>query len=565
MAKKGPEATLSWDVSGYYMYLPAFFIYRDLKKCHFQREILEKYIPTPNFQQAFIHEPSGNYVMKYSVGQAMVFSPFFALAHLWALGDPKYPPDGFSLPYQFMISIGMLFITAIGLLFLSKSLHYYFDELSVSLTILSLAIGTNYLNYSAIDGAMTHNSLFAIYAILIYLCIQFYRKPSIYLSAGIGICVGLAALIRPTEIISCLIPLLWGVNLLNVDSISKRLSFLKVNWINLITAIIICLSIGAIQLIYWKYVSGEWIVYSYQDQGFSWLSPHIMDCLFSYKSGWLIYSPLMSLALLGFIPLYYNRRHLFFGVFIFAFLFMYIAFSWDVWWYGGSLGQRAMVQCYPILAFSLCALFDVIIKRASNWIKLPFAVVAIVFIYANLWFTHQVHRGGLVHVGEMNKLYFWKVLFTYHKNPDHIKLFDGVEEVYEGALNNRKLIFQDTSFAQVLNHANQFSKTVSLPIKDLPTPFDWIRVSVDASIKYKEWNTWAMTQFIVELKNHSEVVHTSMMRIQRHLSEFQTKRIYLDIRNSNEPYTTVNVLFWNAEGKQEIILNNLTLETFNEN
>ena len=60
------EATLSWDVSGYYMYLPAAFIYKDLKKCAFKEDIMTTYTPTPNFQQAFIHEQSGNYVMKYS-------------------------------------------------------------------------------------------------------------------------------------------------------------------------------------------------------------------------------------------------------------------------------------------------------------------------------------------------------------------------------------------------------------------------------------------------------------------------------------------------------------------
>ncbi len=53
--KKGTEATLSWDASGYYMYLPAIFIYNDIKKCSFKDSILQKYQPTPDFQQAFLH------------------------------------------------------------------------------------------------------------------------------------------------------------------------------------------------------------------------------------------------------------------------------------------------------------------------------------------------------------------------------------------------------------------------------------------------------------------------------------------------------------------------------
>lgn len=41
------EATISWDVSGYYMYLPAALIYQDLKKLAFFPDIQRKYNPDP--------------------------------------------------------------------------------------------------------------------------------------------------------------------------------------------------------------------------------------------------------------------------------------------------------------------------------------------------------------------------------------------------------------------------------------------------------------------------------------------------------------------------------------
>ena len=81
--KTQAEATISYDVSGYYMYLPAVFIYHDLKNFSYKKTVLAKYKPTPNNNQAFQHE-SGNFVMKYSMGQAISFSPFFFVAHLWA-------------------------------------------------------------------------------------------------------------------------------------------------------------------------------------------------------------------------------------------------------------------------------------------------------------------------------------------------------------------------------------------------------------------------------------------------------------------------------------------------
>jgi Dolichyl-phosphate-mannose-protein mannosyltransferase len=193
------EATLSWDVSGYYMYLPAIFIYKDLKELNFRDDIIQKYKPSPEFGQAFRH-PSGNFVMKYSCGQALQYLPWFTIGHLLAkpLG---YPADGFSKPYQVAIGWGSLLVVLLGLWFLRKNLLYYFSEKATAITLLLLVFGSNYLNYSAFDGAMTHNWLFTLYCLLIYSSIRFYQKPSYSWAIFTGILIGWAALTRPTEII----------------------------------------------------------------------------------------------------------------------------------------------------------------------------------------------------------------------------------------------------------------------------------------------------------------------------------------------------------------------------
>ena len=207
------EATLSWDVSGYYMYLPAAFIYKDIKQCAFKDKILKQYQLSYNWQQACLHDESGNYVMKYSIGQAILFSPAFFVAHAIASHSDRYAADGFSMPYQVSISIWCLIFTLLGLIFLRKSLQYYFSEKTVAFCLITLVLGTNYLNYSSIDGAMTHNNLFSIYAILIYSSILFHRDPSLKKALFIGALVGMAALIRPTEIIACIIPVCWGIKI----------------------------------------------------------------------------------------------------------------------------------------------------------------------------------------------------------------------------------------------------------------------------------------------------------------------------------------------------------------
>jgi len=184
--KGATEATISWDVSGYYMYLPATFIYKDLKQLEFLDKIIEKYKPTPDPQQAFLHKPSGNQVMKYSLGQAVTFLPGFTIGHSWASISGKYPTDGFSFPYQFCIAIGSLLWAILGIILLRKILLPYFDEKTVGLTLVTLLLGSNYLNYVAIDSAMTHNTLLTLYCALIYLTMSFYKRATLAKAIGIG-------------------------------------------------------------------------------------------------------------------------------------------------------------------------------------------------------------------------------------------------------------------------------------------------------------------------------------------------------------------------------------------
>ncbi len=89
------ESTISWDVSGYYMYLPAIFIYHDLKEFGFLDSMIQKYGPTPDPQQIHVTQ-EGKKVLKYSGGQALMMAPFFFIAHGYALLSGQYPADGFS-------------------------------------------------------------------------------------------------------------------------------------------------------------------------------------------------------------------------------------------------------------------------------------------------------------------------------------------------------------------------------------------------------------------------------------------------------------------------------------
>ncbi|MEZ4911456.1 MAG: glycosyltransferase family 39 protein [Saprospiraceae bacterium] len=546
--KSGSEATLSWDSSGYYWYLPAVFIYHDLKQLTFSQDILQKYQPTPEFQQAYVH-PSGNYVLKYSSGQAIMMFPGFISGHL-AAKVLKYPQDGFSPPYQFGIFIWGWIMCLFGIYMLYKVLRIHFSAMSTAITLLVIVFGTNYLEYGGITNTMTHNYLFTYYACLIYVTDRFYNNPSILWSICIGAILGIMVLTRPTEILAVIIPLLYGLNF-SLNDVVQRIKFIGVNIAKYLLAIALFIGIGSIQLFYWKYVSGEWLVYSYEDQGFSWLHPHMFEGFFS-ATGWMVYSPLVILFIPGIFALWYQKRNLAPTFTLFIILFIYVTFAWDIWWYGGSVGQRALVQMYPVLAFPIAA-FVGIFKKVSVFAILGTLLMTL-GIHYNFWVIHQAHKGGMLFAGFMTRPYLMAILLR-DKMPDGALNLMDTRYNYQGILQNPKILLaQDSMRKECISGDIQYSQVQKVTLEQNG---GWLRISANFVIKEKEWDTWKMTQLIVRYKHGEDHLGDDVLRVQRHF-DGGSKNLYLDskIRVGAD---TAEIFLWNADGRKELCMENLEI------
>ncbi len=421
--RTGVNGTLSYDVGGYYLYLPATFIYKDLKYFSFQDTLKSDPINVTTFQGKF-HD-NGGFTIKYPAGMAIQYLPFFTVAHIWACNSKVHASNGYSFPYQTMIYFGSVLIAFIGLFYLRKVLLLHFSDSITSLTLASIFFGSNYMAYASINAAMSHNYLFTINAILLYKISNYYKTPILQQAVYMGFLIGLAALTRPTEIITALIAVFWGINILSDKELKKRVQWIRRYKNHYIAAITMAFAVGSIQFIYWYYVTGNPIVFSYSnDDGFDFLSPHIWKCLFSVKAGWLLYSPIMFFTLAGFYILYQKDKSLFCSIFLYFILFTYVTFSWNNWWYGGSLGQRAMVQSYPFLAFPM-AYFYGYIRYKSKAIICITTLLFLLFIYMNIWATHMSHNGKLfLTPPHLSTAYFKKVVGTWKQNNNDLKLLD---------------------------------------------------------------------------------------------------------------------------------------------
>ena len=566
--KSDTESVLSFDVAGYYWYLPSIFIYHDLKHQGFKDSVMNKYQPLDGFQQG-VQLPDGNWVMKYSSGMAVMYSPFFAAAHLLA-GALGYPRDGFSPPYQLSIQIGAMLITLLGLWYLRKVLLLFYRDAVVATVLFILVFCTNYLNTAAIDVGMSHGWLFTVYVFLLYNTYLFYETGKTKHAVVIGLLVGLATLTRPSDIISCLIPLLWGLESIRPQAIIDHITQLLKRWKPLLIAVACAAPVISIQLFYWKYASGHWFTYSYGDQHLFFLHPNFMKYTFSPRSGWLLFSPMMIFAFVGLLPFLRSGKNKV-AITTFFLLNYYIVCAWCIWWFGG----RAMVQSYPVLMFPMASMVELVFSRKA--LALMVAPITIVFFYMNIWITINYHYFNLYDATVMTKAYLWKVVGRYHV-PEYTTFLKDNTEMFEGTEVNKKLLWQNDFETDTTSFCKKTGKDSSrvlqldatsreMVVYKFPAPAGsgrWLSATADFYCPVREWDTWTMTQFVLRAKKDGKTVKENMLRLQRLLWDGDRKNIpiYMDTRNI--AYDTIELDFWNAYGNKLLIVDNAKIYSFDE-
>lgn len=520
--KNGDFGILAWDNFGYYLYLPATFIYDDpnLSSTDWVDNVRSKYHPSPAFYQA--HPlANGNRVIQYSMGMALIYSPAFFTAHLYATISDSYPADGFSEPYQLAVLLESIFLLLLELIFLRLLALQFFSDKVTAFILLFLCLGTNYFQIGITNTTTPHAILFTFYSSLLYFTYLWHKKPEIKYSVLLGILLGILALSRPNEILFILIPVLW--NVYSIKSLKEKALFFWDHYLQVIIVAFILVFFASLQVIYWKVTTGQWLFDSYTNEDLKIFRPYLMEYLFSYKKGWLLYTPIMIFVLLGFLAFFKKNKKLFLPFFLFAILNIWVLSSWDNWWYADSFSQRSIVQSYPVFVLPLGYLILAIFDMKKWWRILGFTLLFVLLSF-NLFQTYQ-YRKGIIHSQRMTEPYYWAVFGDLEYSPEKQHLLDLDRSVgylpeklpkkhyliYNNSfLNNEnktKFIFQDSIFPQegtmVLDKNNRFSEKVSFAFNELTDTNHFYAVT---RIRYKseyaaEENPFAIVMLMKDYYN----------------------------------------------------------------
>lgn len=159
------------------------------------------------------------------------------------------------------------------------------------------------------------------------------------------------------------------------------------------------------QMVFWKINAGHWLFYTYGDEGFFFTRPALLKGLFSWRKGWLLYTPMMALSLTGFVFLKKRIPQAFWPLLVFSLLNIWIITSWWSWWYGGSLGMRPMIDSYSLLALPLAAFVAWLLEKKRN-VKISGLTLILLLNYHSVFQTFQYYYGAIHWDSMSRKAYF---------------------------------------------------------------------------------------------------------------------------------------------------------------
>lgn len=375
------------DRAGYYVYLPSAFIYSFSAK-EFPVGIED------SIGKGFSIDTINNKVKtRYSYGVALLQMPFFFVADLMSASGGHSVRDGFSLYYQKAIDISATFYLTLGLylLFLALKRHFKFSNIIIILSLALIFFGTNLFYYGIMETGMSHVYSFFLFSVLIYMTSRFV-KPNlrIFPIFGIFIISSLIVLIRPTNLFALGVLVVYDTASIK-DIVYRIKGFM--DWRIILLAIISVLLVWLPQLVYWKYLSGSYFLYTYKEETFTHLfSPRILEVFFAAKNGLFPYSLLMPFIFLG--CMFYTRKRWTMGGYItIVFLIIcYLTASWHEWSFSCGMGMRNSVEFLSLLSFPFCFWLNrVVLMKNKPW---KFFLLGIVVSAAVINFKISYHYFG---------------------------------------------------------------------------------------------------------------------------------------------------------------------------
>jgi hypothetical protein len=444
-----PRNIITFDYYGSYLYLPALFIYNDIgiKNIEVYDSLNSIYRNTPLFYQ-LSPGPDGNRVIRFFSGMSYLFAPGFFAGHIIAQLT-NYPADGFSLPYQRALLINGLIIALLGLFFARKILLRFFNDITSTITLILIFIGSNLVFFYTYGNDAPHLYLFSLFSVFLWLTIRWHDQPSKGKAAMLGLVSGLIIASRPSEMILLIIPIAWGIY--NLRTLQEKIRLFTLHYRHLLIAAAGVVMLILPQIIYWKVVTGSFFFSPYDDPAstLKLTNPQFINTLFGFRKGWFIYAPMMILTLPGLYLMYRKYPGYALPIIFYVLLNTYLIASFTSLI---SFGWRAFIQSYAMLVLPMGFFVNFLITRRKYLLALLFTLLLILTLL-HLFKSWQLVV-GVIDGSRMTREYYFATFFKLWASPEDKKLL---------------LIERPHSAIETLENEDEYKHRV-LSVVDFETP-----------------------------------------------------------------------------------------------
>jgi hypothetical protein len=374
------------DEIEYFSYLPSLVIDRDLQ---FGDEYASFHARDPvglaGFKATFLdgRDPvTGRHINFAPIGSALLWSPFYLLAHAGTLGaralGAPVAADGHSWPYVAAACYASALYGVLGLFLVHDLLVRYgaWPAPAATLAVLGLWMGTPVLYYLVLAPAFSHaSSLFAV-ALLLWLWLRARaRGPRAGLGPwfAVGLAGGLAALIREQDALFLAIPAL-AVCLEGARAPARAAGRLA--------AMAAAAAVAFLpQLLVYRVLHGRLGPSRLVTRKMTWTSPHFLEVLFDPAHGLFLWAPLLLLATVG-LALAWRRDRVLAGALAAGLLLqVWINGAVESWTQAGAFGSRRFLAATPIFAWGLVA---IVARFEARWGRGAITAVLAAFAWWNL-------------------------------------------------------------------------------------------------------------------------------------------------------------------------------------
>lgn len=345
------------DFTAYYSHIHTLLTDRDLD---FWNEY-EQF----GYEKHMLYITQAGYISNdWPLGTGLVWSLFYKLGDViaWITGAAK---DGFSLPYKALVLVGILFYVGCGLYASFVFLEKRFAPGTAFLSVLVCFFGTPLLFYTYYGGLMSHATGFFFVTCFLILWAGTIKERDIIHWILLGLLWGIIASIRPQHLVCMIVLPAEFLIKIRDRAFPRETKALKEFLVGSLLLVPSFLFTFLPQMILWRKIYGSTFQFPKLEE-MHWFNPALYETFFSDYHGILPWTPLVLLGALGLYFVWKKDRIMGMGFALCLVAQIYIDSANEVWWAGGSFGNRRLTEYSFILMLGLCGLIAE--KKRRYWI-----------------------------------------------------------------------------------------------------------------------------------------------------------------------------------------------------